>query len=76
MRVGVLVFIGWTLYIMSAFGMFDKDYSVTDLKDNFRKKQAEIYQLKKYFNSIVPKNRFVELNFRMIILLKDLVLNH
>ena len=49
---------------MSAFGGFDKDYSVSDLKENFEKNKTEIYELKQYFNEIVPKNRFVEIEFK------------
>ena len=40
-----------------------KDYSVTDLKNNFYKNKTEIYELRKYFNAIVPKNRTVEIEF-------------
>jgi hypothetical protein len=61
--IGVLIFIGWIIMIMSAFGGFDKDYSVSDLKENFEKNKTEIYELKQYFNEIVPKNRFVEIEF-------------
>lgn len=61
--IGILAFIGWTLMIVSAFGGFDKDYSVTDLKDNFEENKTEIYELKRYYNEIVPKNRFVEIEF-------------
>jgi len=61
--IGILVFIGWSLMIVSAFGGFDKDYSVSDLKQNFVKNKTEIYELKRYFNEIVPKNRFVEIEF-------------
>lgn len=61
--IGILGFIGWTLMIVSAFGGFDKDYTVTDLKENFEKNKTEIYELKRYFNEIVPKNRYVEIEF-------------
>jgi len=61
--IGFVIFIGYTLVIVSAFGGFDKDYSVSDLKDNFEKNKTEIYELKRYFNEIVPKNRFVEIEF-------------
>lgn len=61
--IGFVIFIGYTLMIVSAFGGFDKDYSVSDLKDNFEKNKTEIYELKRYFNEIVPKNRFVEIEF-------------
>jgi hypothetical protein len=61
--IGLIIFIGFILTIVSAFGGFDKDYSVSDLKDNFEKNKTEIYELKRYFNEIVPKNRFVEIEF-------------
>ena len=60
---GLVIFIGYIIFIAYVFGGFDKDYSVTDLKDNFQKNKTEINQLKKYFNEIVPKNRFVEIEF-------------
>ncbi|MDD3281460.1 MAG: hypothetical protein PHC83_07800 [Bacteroidales bacterium] len=61
--IGLVIFIGYILMIVSAFGGFDKDYSVSDLIDNFEKNKTEIYELKRYFNEIVPKNRFVEIEF-------------
>ena len=42
--IGLLVFIGWILMFVSAFGGFDKDYSVTDLKENFTKNKTQICQ--------------------------------
>ena len=61
--IGVVIFIGYVVTFISAFGGLDKDYSVTELKENFEKNKTEIYILKKYFNEIVPKNRFVEIEF-------------
>lgn len=61
--IGLVIFIGYVLMIFSAFGGFDKDYSLTELKENFTERKTEIYELKRYFNSIVPKNRFVEIEF-------------
>jgi hypothetical protein len=61
--VGLVIFIGYIVMLISAFGGFDKDYSVTELKENFEAKKIEIYELKKYFNDIVPNNRFVEIEF-------------
>ncbi len=61
--IGLVIFIGYIVMIISAFGGFDKDYSVTELKENFEKNKTEIYELKRYFNEIVPKNRFVEIEF-------------
>jgi len=34
-----------------------------DLKASFEDKKVEIYELKHYFNKIVPTNRFVEIEF-------------
>jgi len=59
----LLTFIGYFVLIAYVFNGFEKDYSVTDLKNNFNEKKKEIYELKKYFNEIVPKNRFVEIEF-------------
>ncbi|HET6558604.1 MAG TPA: hypothetical protein VFG54_14895 [Prolixibacteraceae bacterium] len=61
--IGLIGFIGWWIMLISAFGGFDKDYSVTDLKENFEKNKTEIYELKRYFGEIVPENRFVEIEF-------------
>ena len=61
--IGLVIYIGYVVMFISAFGGFDKDYSVTELKENFEKNKIEIYELKKYFNEIVPKNRFVEIEF-------------
>jgi len=61
--IGLLFFTGYIIMIIYAFGGFDKDYSVTDLKDNFENNKTKIYELKKYFNQIVPKDKFVEIEF-------------
>lgn len=59
----ILIAIVWFVSLMSAFGVFDKVYSPDDLKASFQEKKTEIYELKHYFNNIVPKNRFVEIEF-------------
>lgn len=59
----ILFAIVYFLWFLSAFGAFDKVYSPDDLKVSFKKKQVEIYELKHYFNKIVPNNRFVEIEF-------------
>jgi hypothetical protein len=61
--IGLVIFTGYIIMIVSAFGGFDKDYSVTELKENFEAKKTEIYELKRYFNNIIPENRFVEIEF-------------
>ena len=62
--IGFILFIGWFIMLISAFGGFDKDYSIPDLKEIFVNNKKEIYELKQYFNDIVPKNRFVEIEFK------------
>lgn len=49
--------------IVSALGGFDKDYSVTELKENFEDKKTEIYEVKTYVNKIVPSNKLVHIEF-------------
>jgi hypothetical protein len=61
--VAILSFIGFILFFIYAMGVFDKDYSVTELKENFEKNKIQIYELKHYFNNIVSKHRFVEIEF-------------
>ena len=60
---GLVAFIGWWVMLISAFGGFDKDYSITDLKENFEENKAAIYELKKYYREIVPDEYFVEIEF-------------
>jgi hypothetical protein len=60
---GVIIFIGYIAMLFSALGAFDRDYSVSDLKANFEANKVEIYELKKYYKEIVPKNRLVEIEF-------------
>ncbi|RYD51797.1 MAG: hypothetical protein EOP52_06330 [Sphingobacteriales bacterium] len=51
------------LIAFSAFGGFDPNYSVSELKANFEKNETAIYELKQYFNQIVPRNKLVEIEF-------------
>ena len=62
-RVFVAISIGCVVAFLYALGAFDKDYSLTELKENFNTKQAEIYELKSYFNSITPENKHIEIAF-------------
>lgn len=62
--IAVIAIIGWYIMLFARFGLFDKDYSVTELKESFEKNKSEIYELKRYFSEIVPKNRFVEIEFK------------
>jgi hypothetical protein len=61
---GVLCFVGYMIYFFYAFGAFDTFYSPAELIENFKEKQVEIYDLKNYFNEIVPKNKQVEIEFK------------
>lgn len=59
----LVCFVGYILMIIYAFGGFDKDYSVTELKENFEDKKTEIYEVKAYINKIVPSNKLVYIEF-------------
>lgn len=61
--IGFVFFVGMIVMIKAAFGGFDKDYSVTELKENFAGKRAEIYDVKNYINKIIPPNKSVEIEF-------------
>jgi hypothetical protein len=60
---GIIVFVGYMVVIFYAMGAFDSDYSVSELKENFNDKKSEIYELKKYFNTVVPAGMHVEIEF-------------
>lgn len=52
------------IMIASAFGAFDKDYSVSDLKEEYNSKEKEIDDLILYFNQIKPKDKIVSIEFK------------
>ncbi|MGJ1506939.1 hypothetical protein [Sphingobacterium siyangense] len=61
--IGIAIFVGFIVMIQAAFGGFDKNYSVTELKENFEEKRAEIYEVKNYINKIIPPNKLVHIEF-------------
>lgn len=61
--IGLVIFGGYIVMIIAAFGGFDKDYSVTELKENFEAKKAEIYEVKNYVNKIISPNKLVHIEF-------------
>ncbi len=62
---GFVLFIGLSYYAFSSFNFGDeKFYSKQDLINNYNEKKRSIYELKDFFNSIVPKNRIVEIEFK------------
>ena len=56
---------GWTFFLLLTvlFSCNEREYTNKDVIDNYEKKQKEITELKNYYNSIVPKNKFVEIEF-------------
>lgn len=50
--------------IDSALGLNDKVYSVSELKNEYFKNEKEIKDLIEYFNSIQPKDKSIEIEFR------------
>lgn len=46
------------------FGFFDKEYSTYDLGYKAGTKRTELIAVKRYFNSIVPANKVVEIEFK------------
>ena len=59
--IGIIIFY---LMIASAFGAFDKDYSVSDLKEEYFSKEKEIDDLILYFNEIKPKDKSIAIEFK------------
>jgi hypothetical protein len=55
--IGFAIFVDIILMIATAIGSFDKNYSVTELKENFEEKRTEIYEVKDYVNKIIPPNK-------------------
>ncbi len=61
---GLLIYVGFWIYtIVSFVGVFETDYSKTDLIDNYNTKTKEILELKNYIKTIVPLNKTVDIEF-------------
>jgi len=60
----ILGFVILNIMIASAFGAFDKDYSVSDLKEEYFSKEKEIDDLILYFKEIKPKDKSIAIEFR------------
>ena len=61
--IGFLLFLFVLIYALNGFSSFDKDYSVTDLKENFEANKNEILDVKYYVNSITSGNNSVQIEF-------------
>ena len=60
---GILGFFGYWFIILFSSGLFDSS-SKAELIENYKIKEKEIIELKNYFNSIVPKNYSVYIEFK------------
>lgn len=60
---GLFCFIGFFAILFAAMGMFDRDYSISELKENYLKRQKEISELRMYFKSVIPPNKYIEIEF-------------
>ena len=58
----ITVFIWFSIEFNKAFSP-GEIYSATDLIKNFNGKRNELYNVKKYFNSITPKYKKVDIEF-------------
>ena len=64
----IVVFFGARLIIIAIIAAtwgnaFKETYTKKDLIENFKTRQQEIYSLRDYFNSIVPKNKEVDIEY-------------
>ncbi|MBB4808219.1 hypothetical protein HNP38_003560 [Chryseobacterium defluvii] len=59
--VGCIIF---ALMIFSAFGGFDKSYSIDELKEEYLVNEKEIDKLIQYYYSIKPTGKIVEIEFK------------
>ena len=50
-------------YFAIVFGIFETTYTKQDLIDNYNLKTKEIEGLRDYINTILPKNKTVEIEF-------------
>lgn len=60
----MVLYVGYFVFMfLFLTGAFDSDYTVTELKESFNEKKSEIYELKRYFRGIVPKDKLVYIEF-------------
>jgi hypothetical protein len=61
---GFLIYVGFMVFVFLSFsGAFDTFHTKQELIDNYIKRQTQILELKSYFNSIVPRDKQVEIEF-------------
>ncbi|MEC5395302.1 hypothetical protein [Bergeyella sp. RCAD1439] len=59
----IVLYFAFMITLMSAFGGFDKSYSVSDLKEEYTNNKDKISEVITYYNRIVPKDKIVEIEF-------------
>lgn len=61
---GLFLYGGYIIFALMAFsGTFETYHNKQELIENYTKRKTQILELKNYFNSIVPKNKQVEIEF-------------
>lgn len=62
---GIAILFGgaYLIFVLSAFGVFDKSYSPIDLVENYNERKVEINELKHFFEKIVPNDKSIEIEF-------------
>jgi hypothetical protein len=62
--IGLLLYLGFMVFVSMTFsGAFDTFHTKQELIDNYNKRQTQVLELKSYFNSIVPKDKQIEIEF-------------
>ncbi|MDB5286197.1 MAG: hypothetical protein JWR05_1146 [Mucilaginibacter sp.] len=59
----IVYVVGYGIMLINAIGLFDKNYTTAELIESFINKRSEIYGVKNYFQSIVPKYKLVDIEF-------------
>ncbi|NML57807.1 hypothetical protein [Chryseobacterium cheonjiense] len=71
----MICFLYMVISIASVFGgIFERDYSIDELKTEYNDKEKEIDDLIKYFNQIKPKDKNVAIEFKNDKILERLVI--
>lgn len=58
-----LVFLGYFFYFLYLIDIYNKNYSEQELVESFNDKRTEIASLRQYYNSIIPKSTWIEIEF-------------
>lgn len=53
----------WIWSVMVLFGSFEQNYNKEDLIENYKRKEKEIMEVKRYAKSIIPKNKILSIEF-------------